>query len=261
MIEKQKKKTYLNPELTKEDLAFLYEIDSDIEGFGYERDPRIEEIRNQRNSRADYATVFECKEEEIIVGNPDNITETTKLYSFGGENIDYTALIKLRPEMKIYAELPDKPVEFIKPQSLNYQELSEERSGRQTRILNPDMMGVNLKKAKVFTPDLSRFNGRPGFEMMQYVVETYGDKYILPGLEYQDYVIKNPDKFAQLKDNNYYFFPGSIFRDSDGDWFMPCSRWDGRRFGPRWDGRRFGRDRGWLGRGWDSSYRLVLLEI
>jgi len=45
-------------ELTKEDLAFLYEIDSPIEGFGYEKDPRIKELLNRRNTRKDLAAVF-----------------------------------------------------------------------------------------------------------------------------------------------------------------------------------------------------------
>ena len=42
--------------LTKDDLMFLYEIDAPIEGFGYQRDPRIEELRAYRNkSRRRYA--------------------------------------------------------------------------------------------------------------------------------------------------------------------------------------------------------------
>lgn len=224
------RKTKANQELSKEDLVFLYEIDSKIEGFGYDKDPRIEEILENRDTKVDYPIIFDCKIEEIVVARPDLINENTKVYSFGEGNINYKVLSKLRPGMKVYAELPNKPIEFIKPQSLNYQELSKERSGKQTNILNPDMTGVNLEKAKVFIPDLSRFNGKPRYEVMRYVVETYSDKYILPGLEYQDYVIKNPDKFPQFKDNNYYFFPGSIVRDSNGSWYVPYSYWNGDRF-------------------------------
>lgn len=36
-----------NKELTKEDLKFLYEVDRKIEGFGYEEDPRLEEIKEK----------------------------------------------------------------------------------------------------------------------------------------------------------------------------------------------------------------------
>ncbi len=39
--------------LTEEDLSFLYEINSPIEGFGYDKDPRIAEIRSKRNEKED----------------------------------------------------------------------------------------------------------------------------------------------------------------------------------------------------------------
>ena len=52
-------------ELTKNDLRFLYEIDDEITGFGYRRDPRIEELLEGRNVRKDLALVFDCKEENI----------------------------------------------------------------------------------------------------------------------------------------------------------------------------------------------------
>lgn len=41
----------LDTELTNEELRFLYELDRDIQGFGYERDPRISEIRQMRGDR------------------------------------------------------------------------------------------------------------------------------------------------------------------------------------------------------------------
>ena len=40
-----------NAELTPEELRFLYELDHEIEGFGYETDPRIGEIRSMRGER------------------------------------------------------------------------------------------------------------------------------------------------------------------------------------------------------------------
>jgi len=44
--------------LDASELAFLYEIDSPIQGFGYSRDPRIEELRNQRNLAEDIQTIY-----------------------------------------------------------------------------------------------------------------------------------------------------------------------------------------------------------
>ena len=52
------KKVKSNKELTVDELAFLYEIEEEIEGFGYERDPRIEEIRSKRNTIQDLNKVF-----------------------------------------------------------------------------------------------------------------------------------------------------------------------------------------------------------
>lgn len=64
---------------TKEDLTFLYEINSNIEGFGYEKDPRIEELRRGRNTEEDMLTIFECTKEQIA-HVPNEITENTKAY-------------------------------------------------------------------------------------------------------------------------------------------------------------------------------------
>lgn len=40
-----------NAELTSDELRFLYELDHEIEGFGYEEDPRVKEIRTLRGER------------------------------------------------------------------------------------------------------------------------------------------------------------------------------------------------------------------
>ena len=45
-------------DLTKEELSFLYEIDCQIEGFGYMKDPRIKEIRSKRNLVKDLNLIF-----------------------------------------------------------------------------------------------------------------------------------------------------------------------------------------------------------
>ena len=67
-------------DLTKEELRFLYEIDSKIEGFGYWEDPRIEETINKRNIKNDLACIFECKEEEVCLGGDLPKDKTIKVY-------------------------------------------------------------------------------------------------------------------------------------------------------------------------------------
>ena len=52
------KKVKSNKELIIDEIAFLYEVENEIVGFGYERDPRIEEIRSKRNAIQDLNKLF-----------------------------------------------------------------------------------------------------------------------------------------------------------------------------------------------------------
>ena len=65
------KKINNNIELTLNELKFLYEINSKIEGFGYEKDPRIDEIKSKRNIKKDYALIFDVKEEEVALSQEE----------------------------------------------------------------------------------------------------------------------------------------------------------------------------------------------
>ena len=64
-------------ELTKEELRFLYEIDDQIEGFGYDKDPRIEEIKSKRDLVQDLSFIFGCGKDDISIGdiNASNISK------------------------------------------------------------------------------------------------------------------------------------------------------------------------------------------
>jgi len=73
------RKTKAGEELTKDDLIFLYEINSKIEGFGYGVDPRVAEIRATRNPKEDAPIVMECDPQEIAWSQAE-INENTKAY-------------------------------------------------------------------------------------------------------------------------------------------------------------------------------------
>ena len=62
LIEEKQKN---NQELTLDDLKFLYEVDSRIEGFGYQKDPRIKEIISKRDKRKDIVFAYGVNEDEI----------------------------------------------------------------------------------------------------------------------------------------------------------------------------------------------------
>jgi hypothetical protein len=103
-------KTYLKTELSKNDLLFLYEVNSTIEGFGYQKDPRIKEIREKRNLQEDLPIFFDCKPSQIAL-KPEDIKSDTVAY-IGVWN---PAVLKsIPPSVKhIYEHFPDEKV-FLK---------------------------------------------------------------------------------------------------------------------------------------------------
>lgn len=73
------RKKEIDAPFSKDDLLFLYEINFSIEGFGYERDPRIAELRAGRNPDEDTLVIFECTRDQIA-HVPSEINEDTKAY-------------------------------------------------------------------------------------------------------------------------------------------------------------------------------------
>ncbi|TSC87564.1 MAG: hypothetical protein G01um10147_542 [Microgenomates group bacterium Gr01-1014_7] len=73
----QKSKSGLK--LSQDELIFLYEIDSSIEGFGYGDDPRVKELRFQRKPEEDMLIIF-GSEPDQIAGSAGGITANTRAY-------------------------------------------------------------------------------------------------------------------------------------------------------------------------------------
>ena len=69
------KKAQKDERLSKDEIIFLYEIYSEIEGFGQERDPRIAEILSKRDIKTDLSYAFDCSKEEIAL-SPEPLTNT-----------------------------------------------------------------------------------------------------------------------------------------------------------------------------------------
>jgi len=70
------KKNSAGEDLTIDDLRFLYEINSKIEGFGYKADPRIEEVKEKRDVKSDLS---------LITGYSRQQISTTKEQALRGE--------------------------------------------------------------------------------------------------------------------------------------------------------------------------------
>lgn len=148
--------------------------------------------------------------------------------------------------------------EFMRPNDIDWaaKKADTDISKFGEYTLNPETSGIDWEsvppeKIKIEKlPD--ELNGRSLAEVARYILDTYSSRYHLPGIEYWKYIIEHPDKAPDIsKDGNYYFFFGSMLRYANGSWSVPFADWDGSRF-------RRGAD--WLGLGWHSGYRVVLLE-
>jgi hypothetical protein len=69
-------------ELSSAELRFLYEIDSKIEGFGYQKDPRIDEIKSKRDFRKDLGVIFKVSPDQIT-DQKDDILSGKAQYIYG----------------------------------------------------------------------------------------------------------------------------------------------------------------------------------
>ena len=93
-----KKKTESGEQLSREELRFLYQIDAEIEGFGYSKDPRIDEIISKRDAvRKDISSCLNCKPEEISLTEREAISGGIKFH-YGDLNLKRYYLSSALPQ-------------------------------------------------------------------------------------------------------------------------------------------------------------------
>jgi len=141
------KRSTANQPLTKDDLIFLYEIDSTIQGFGYQRDPRIAELRQGRNSDEDMLIILDCSREQVA-HTVDEVNDTTKAYVGPLE----TGIFQQLPTTleHIYTSFPEHKITKEIIQS----------GGRTTEQLETDLEQADIKipdnvKFMLHSPDFS----------------------------------------------------------------------------------------------------------
>ncbi len=98
-------KTQENQPLTGQELAFLYEIDSPIEGFGYSKDPRITEVRSKRNVDEDMLVVFNCDRNQIA-HNMRELRPNKKAYVGKLESGIFDQIVRYNIE-QVYTSFPE----------------------------------------------------------------------------------------------------------------------------------------------------------
>jgi len=111
-------KTEKGQSLTGEDLLFLYETNNKIQGFGYQKDPRIEELRAKRDAESDMLIIFNCEKDQIAK-NASEINENTKAYvgplvnyDKNGKIIRIFDLFQKYHIEQVYTSFPEGKIKF-----------------------------------------------------------------------------------------------------------------------------------------------------
>lgn len=128
------KKAQSGQQLSKDELTFLYELDQPIEGFGYQRDPRIKEIREQRNPKQDALVVFDCETSQIA-SNPQEINQNTKAYIGPLEKGIFDKIQKYNIE-HVFTRFPEEKIQRyeITIGGKSKEELEKERQAKNIKI-------------------------------------------------------------------------------------------------------------------------------
>jgi hypothetical protein len=105
------KKKEAGESFTKEELTFLYELNAPIEGFGYDKDPRIEELVESRDRETDMPILFDCDPKDIAHSTAD-ISETTKAYV--GKLDPRTFEMLPKGIEHVYTKFPSERIKFRK---------------------------------------------------------------------------------------------------------------------------------------------------
>ena len=130
--------------LNRDDLIFIYEINQQIEGFGYRKDPRVEELRKQRNPKEDAPIVLECEPQEIAWSQKE-IKPDTKAYI----GLLFIGIFETNIE-HIYTKFPETPI----------RKFGLEIGGRAVKELEQQLGDNNVKLAD-YSQDVLRSKDFP----------------------------------------------------------------------------------------------------
>lgn len=105
-LTKLEQKMKANEPLSKEDISLLYEIDHTVNGFGYNRDPRLEELRATRDVKQDLMEYYDCTEENIGTQISDFVHKDVVIY-FGDLSARKVAIPEHLQSLKMVKGLLD----------------------------------------------------------------------------------------------------------------------------------------------------------
>ena len=120
---------------TPDDLRFLYEIDGKIEGFGYQRDPRVSEILSGRDVKKDLSFILNMREDEISATKEETLR--------GGIKFHYGDLNLYNLTSAEHLKLPDTIGGYLNLYNLTSAE----------HLKLPDTIGGNLYLGRLTSAD------------------------------------------------------------------------------------------------------------
>jgi len=223
-------KTTEDKPLTKDDLLFLYEVNSSIEGFGYEKDPRIEEIRNKRNLKEDMPILFDCTPDQIALRSED-LNSKTKAY-IGPWNPSVMQKMPKTVE-HIYTKFPDGKVflkEITPDSEINSADTAIaklEKEGHRFDYVKDLLANVNWQEKLKSSYEVVSFSVSDLFGDKK--VHTFGDiknKAQELGLDLIPQALAPSIRLNYPKDGNYTVMAlKESIRDRDGDLLLfDCNR-------------------------------------
>lgn len=162
------KKQEKSEPLAKDELVFLYELNSPIEGFGYNKDPRIDELKELRNAEEDMLIIFECTKEEVA-HTAEEVTENTKAY-LGKWNVGVFNKIKNFPNIQyLYESFPDKKI-FTYNLVTNPEIDSAQKvlDGLKAKNIYTSLYAEDIINKTEFSPESTEYN------LVQFTVEQLG---------------------------------------------------------------------------------------
>ena len=213
---------------------------------------------NVKNNFSEQEQILTREEKEKFTQEIDTFWRDTYTKDWSLNNQDLSK-VKFVPDLLSPIDIPWQD---IAKESDNPKEFGKYITNPETALLDYEKLG----KPEIYNPnediDLDKWLkknklNKTRASVMQYVAEKFSDTHYLPGIEYQKYLFQNQKKKGvipkELKDGNWYFFPGAAFRDSDGRWNVPGGRWDS--CGEVWE--RYGN---WARNGWVDRERVLLYK-
>ena len=153
--------------LDRDEVIFLYEMNSPIVGFGYQKDPRVAELRSQRNPEQDMLTFLDLSAEQIAHTKAE-ITSDSKAYLGALEPGVFSALQANGIE-HVFTSFPEGRVErFTQP-----------IGGKDVETLKEELLAKGGKindytKGMLESPDFTTLPEAESLDLVRLPVSAFG---------------------------------------------------------------------------------------